>query len=82
MSKTEYPGQAFYNAPFVVNSFNDMPYRTLGKSGLKVSNIGLGTWKMGYPESGDDSRINEKNSLNILDRAIDLGVTFWDTANR
>lgn len=82
MSKTEYPGQAFYNAPFVVNSFNDMPYRTLGRSGLKVSNIGLGTWKMGYPESGDDSRIDEKNSLNILDRAIDLGVTFWDTANR
>ncbi len=82
MSKTEYPGQAFYNAPFVVNSFNDMPYRTLGKSGLKVSNIGLGTWKMGYPESGDDSRIDEKNSLTILDRAIDLGVTFWDTANR
>jgi aryl-alcohol dehydrogenase-like predicted oxidoreductase len=82
MSKTEYPGQAFYNAPFVVNSFNDMPYRTLGRSGLKVSNIGLGTWKMGYPESGDDSRIDEKNSLSILDRAIDLGVTFWDTANR
>jgi aryl-alcohol dehydrogenase-like predicted oxidoreductase len=82
MSNSEYPGQAFYNAPFVVNSFNDMPYRTLGRSGLKVSNIGLGTWKMGYPESGDDSRIDEKNSLSILDRAIDLGVTFWDTANR
>lgn len=82
MSKTEFPGQAFYNAPFVVSSYNDMPYRTLGKSGFKVSNIGLGTWKMGYPESGDDSRIDEKNSLNILDRAIELGVTFWDTANR
>jgi aryl-alcohol dehydrogenase-like predicted oxidoreductase len=82
MSKTEYPGLAFYNAPFVVNTFNDMPYRTLGKSGLKVSNIGLGTWKMGYPESGDDSRIDENKSLSILDKAIDLGVTFWDTANR
>ncbi|MEJ7694277.1 aldo/keto reductase [Daejeonella sp.] len=72
----------FYNIPFEVNDFNAMPYRTLGKSGLKVSNIGLGTWKMGYPETGDGSRIDEKNSLQIFDRAVELGVTFWDTANR
>lgn len=82
MSKHKYEGQAFYNAPFVVENFNGMPYRVLGKSGLKVSNIGLGTWKMGYPESGDESRIDKKNSFDILDRAIELGVTFWDTANR
>lgn len=82
MSKHKYEGQAFYNAPFVVENFNGMPYRILGKSGLKVSNIGLGTWKMGYPESGDESRIDKKNSFSILDKAIDLGVTFWDTANR
>jgi aryl-alcohol dehydrogenase-like predicted oxidoreductase len=82
MSKQKYEGQAFYNAPFVVESFNGMPYRLLGQSGLKVSNIGLGTWKMGYPESGDESRIDKKNSFDILDKAIDLGVTFWDTANR
>ncbi len=72
----------FYNIPFEVKSFNDMPYRVLGRSGLKVSDVGLGTWKMGYPESGDGSRINEKASLQILDRAVELGVTFWDTANR
>ena len=59
-----------------------MPYRVLGKSGLRVSNIGLGTWKMGYPESGDGSRIDEKSSFQIFDRAVELGVTFWDTANR
>jgi len=82
MSKKKYEGQAFYNAPFVVENFNEMPYRVLGKSGLKVSNIGLGTWKMGYPDSGDDSRIDKKSSFSILDKAIDLGVTFWDTANR
>ncbi|HQS05296.1 MAG TPA: hypothetical protein PLT16_06635, partial [Daejeonella sp.] len=74
MSKKIYDGQAFYNAPFVVDSFNGMPYRVLGKSGLKGSNIGLGTWKMGYPESGDGSRIDKKNSFDILDKAIDLGV--------
>lgn len=59
-----------------------MPYRTLGRSGLKVSDVGLGTWKMGYPETGDGSRIDEKNSFQIFDRAAELGVTFWDTANR
>lgn len=82
MTITKFEGQAFYNAPFVINSFNEMPYRTLGKSGLRVSNIGLGTWKMGYPESGDGSRIDEKSSFQIFDRALELGVTFWDTANR
>lgn len=72
----------FYNSPFEVKTFNEMPYRVLGKSGLKVSDIGLGTWKMGYPDSGDGSRTDEKSSLQILDRALELGVTFWDTANR
>lgn len=72
----------FYNIPFEIKSFNDMPYRTLGKSGLMVSDVGLGTWKMGYPQTGDGSRIDENTSFQILDRAIELGVTFWDTANR
>lgn len=76
------PNASFYNSPFVVEDFRGMPFRRLGLSGLKVSDIGLGTWKMGYPETGDGSRINEAVSLDILDRAAELGVTFWDTANR
>lgn len=76
------PDIRLYNTPFVVEDFRKMPFRYLGKSGLKVSNMGLGTWKMGYPETGDSSRTNEKQSLEILDRAVELGVTFWDTANR
>lgn len=72
----------FYNIPFEIKEYNAMPYRALGRSGLKVSAVGLGTWKMGYPESGDGSRIDEKHSMQIFDRATDLGVTFWDTANR
>lgn len=82
MNKKQYIGQEFYHSPFVVKEFNGMPYRTLGKSGLKVSNVGLGTWKMGYPDSGDGSRIAEKEAFGIFDRAIELGVSFWDTANR
>ena len=76
------PNTKFYGVPFRTEDFNGMPYRRLGETGLKVSNVGLGTWKMGYPETGDGSRIDERTSLAILDRALALGVTFWDTANR
>lgn len=76
------PHPEFYNLPFTTDRFNGMPYRALGNSGLRVSNIGLGTWKFGYPETGDGSRVNEPDALAILDRAIEVGVTFWDTANR
>ena len=76
------PHPEFYGLPFTTESFNDMPYRLIGRSGLWASSIGLGTWKMGYPETNDGSRVDEKTSLQIFDRAIELGVTFWDTANR
>jgi len=59
-----------------------MPYLSVGRSGLRASKIGLGTWKIGYPETGDGSRVDEKGSFKIFDRAMELGVTFWDTANR
>lgn len=82
MKKKGDTASSFYNIPFEVTKFNEMPFRKLGSSGLKVSNVGLGTWKMGYPGSGDGSRIDEKNAFRIFDRAVELGVTFWDTANR
>lgn len=71
-----------YNVPWSANKYNGMPYRALGNSGLKASSIGLGTWKFGYPETGDGARVNEAAAMGILDRAAQLGVTFWDTANR
>ncbi len=76
------PHTEFYNVPATTDEFNGMPYRLVGKSGLRASNVGLGTWKMGYPETGDEARVDEKTSLAIFDRAVELGVTFWDTANR
>lgn len=76
------PNTALYNVPFKTEKFNGMPYRYLGISGLRVPNVGLGTWKIGYPETGDESRVDEKSAFKILDRAIELGVTLWDTANR
>jgi 1-deoxyxylulose-5-phosphate synthase len=76
------PNKNLYGVPFTTEGFNDMPYIRLGNSGLRVSKVGLGTWKMGYPETGDGARVDEKKAFEIFDRAIELGVTFWDTANR
>ena len=76
------PNTALYKLPFQIENYKNMPYRALGPSGLRVPNIGLGTWKIGYPETGDESRVDEKGAFHIFDRAMELGVTFWDTANR
>jgi len=54
-----------------------MQYRILGKTGIKVSEIGYGAWGIGgamWQGSKDDE------SLRALHRAIDLGLNFIDTA--
>jgi len=76
------PNPKLYNVPFQTDDFNGMPYRALGHSGLRVSNVGLGTWKFGFPETGDGARVGGKMAFKIFDCAIELGVTHWDTANR
>ncbi|MGD8446879.1 MAG: aldo/keto reductase, partial [Desulfobacterales bacterium] len=70
------------NDRWAVDEFNGMPYRPLGDSGLRVANVGIGTWKFGCPEKGDGARVDEKTAHRIFDRAIEVGATFWDTANR
>lgn len=76
------PRPELYNVPFTTDAYQDMPYRQLGRTGLRASVIGLGTWKFGYPDTGDGARVDEAEAMQILDRAAELGVTFWDTANR
>jgi aryl-alcohol dehydrogenase-like predicted oxidoreductase len=76
------PNPALYGVPFTTDAFHGMPYRRLGHSGLRASAIGLGTWKFGFPDTGDGARVDEDAAFAILDRAYELGVTFWDTANR
>lgn len=76
------PNPDLYNVTYVADSYQSMPYRFLGRSGLQGPAIGLGTWKFGYPETGDEARIGPQLAAQILDRAADLGVMFWDTANR
>lgn len=52
-----------------------MEYRRLGKSGLKVSAIGLGTGSTTFA-----GRADEQTSLKIISHALDLGINFIDTA--
>jgi aryl-alcohol dehydrogenase-like predicted oxidoreductase len=54
-----------------------MQERTLGSSGLKVSAIGLGCMTMTGGYSGMPDR---QDMIGLLHRAVDLGVTFFDTA--
>ncbi|MFP3952973.1 MAG: aldo/keto reductase [Candidatus Bipolaricaulota bacterium] len=76
------PDPEMYRVPYTTDDFHDMPYTLLGDSGLRASRVGLGTYKFGFPETGDNARVDEDTAMSILDRAVELGVTFWDTANR
>ena len=53
-----------------------MKLRTLGKSGLNVSEIGFGGWAIG----GSWGPQSESDSIAALNRALDLGVSLIDTA--
>jgi aryl-alcohol dehydrogenase-like predicted oxidoreductase len=52
-----------------------MQYANLGRTGLKVSRLCLGTMNFGPLTS-------EADSYKIMDHALDVGVNFFDTANR
>lgn len=52
-----------------------MRYRTFGRTGWSVSEIGYGMWGMAGWTGSDDAE-----SLASLDRAVELGCTFFDTA--
>lgn len=56
-----------------------MKYRTLGES-LEVSALGLGCMPMAGIGAGMYGKADLKESLATIDRAIELGVTFFDTA--
>jgi aryl-alcohol dehydrogenase-like predicted oxidoreductase len=55
-----------------------MNYRTLGKTGLRVSEISLGTWQTGGKWG---SAFSETNAAEVINCAIDNGVNFIDTAD-
>ena len=54
-----------------------MNYRPLGRTGFKVSQVSFGAWAIG----GSWGSVDDDTSLSALNRAIDLGVNFIDTAD-
>jgi len=52
-------------------------YRDLGETGMRVSEISLGTWALG----GEWGAVGEDDAYAALNRAVDLGVNFLDTAD-
>ena len=60
-----------------------MKYRQLGSSGITVSDIGFGAWGIGGPTDGLTSygETDDRVSLAALERALDRGVTFFDTSS-
>jgi aryl-alcohol dehydrogenase-like predicted oxidoreductase len=54
-----------------------MEQRPLGRTGAEVSVVGLGTWQLG----GDWGNVDEETAREVLEAALDAGVTLLDTAD-
>ncbi len=59
-----------------------MRYRTLGRTGLRVSEVGFGAWAVGGDAHGNSyGPTDDATSIAAIRRAADLGCTFFDTAD-
>ncbi len=63
-----------------------MQTRQLGRSGIQVSAMGLGCWAIGGPFWAGETpvgwgEVDDNESIRAIQRALDLGVTFLDTAD-
>ncbi|MFX1391145.1 MAG: aldo/keto reductase [Promethearchaeota archaeon] len=64
-----------------------MKKRIIGKTGIEVSPLGLGCWAIGgllSREEGTEAsygKVNDNESLKAINRAIELGINFFDTAD-
>ncbi|WP_406329419.1 aldo/keto reductase [Streptomyces sp. NBC_00203] len=62
-------------------------HRTLGRSGIEVSPLGFGCWAIGGEWATPDGqplgwgKVDDEESVRAIRRALDLGVTFFDTAD-
>jgi aryl-alcohol dehydrogenase-like predicted oxidoreductase len=60
--------------------------RTLGRSGIEVSALGMGCWAIGGPFWAGETplgwgQVDDRESIRAIQAALDHGVTFFDTAN-
>ncbi len=65
----------FANQHSYASKEGEMEYTQLGRTGLKVSRLCLGTMNFGPQTS-------EADSFAIMDRSLELDINFFDTANR
>ena len=54
-----------------------MKYRVLGKTGYEISEVSLGTWAMGASWGS----VDDSTSFKALEKAVELGINFFDTAD-
>lgn len=54
-----------------------MEYTTLGDTGMQVSRIALGCMSFGDP-SWRDRMLDEEEGRELIDRAVELGINFFD----
>lgn len=55
-----------------------MEYQKLGLTDLKISRIGFGCWAIGGHGYGE---VDDRQSIFAIDKAVDLGINFFDTAD-
>ncbi|WP_246944881.1 aldo/keto reductase [Bacillus pinisoli] len=55
-----------------------MKYRTLGSTGIQVSEVGFGAWQLGNTK--DWGEMPDKEAISLVHHAMDQGCTFFDTA--
>jgi len=61
-------------------------YRQLGRSGIRISPMGLGCWAIGGPAWRGETpvgwgKVDDAQSIRAIHAALDLGITFFDTAD-
>ena len=60
-----------------------MEYTKLGRTGLEVSRICLGCMSYGASDQGNHAwSLDEEESRPFIQRALEAGINFFDTANR
>ena len=81
------PRRGFSGDPWVRLMADDLPWRTLGRSGIAVPAVGIGCWAIGGPDSnlglpmGWDSGADERAAAAGLEAAWAGGARLFDTAD-
>lgn len=57
-----------------------MIYHTLGKTGLKVSQLGFGAMRLPMEGEGDERRIDRELAMPMIERSLEGGINYYDTA--